>query len=68
MIEKQLKNGEIKDIDIFKYKDGKMEECDGGFNATDLKDMIRNKHLGGKRTNPQECSEVKDYPKMLYLY
>ena len=64
LIEKQVANGDLKDIDIDKYKDSDMEECDGGYGTADIKNMIKNKELGGKRTSPQEVPEVKKYPKV----
>ena len=43
-----------------------MEECDGGnassratgYGSIDLTDLIKNKKLGGKRSSPQEQSEL----------
>ena len=43
-----------------------MEECDGGndssrttgYGSIDLTDLIKNKKLGGKRSSPQEESEL----------
>ena len=44
-----------------------MEECDGGYGASvgakDLRKLLRNKQLGGKRTNPQMDSEIQKFPK-----
>ena len=67
IIEKQIEDGEIVDIDISIYQNNKMEECDGGetsrkttgYGPADLKNLIKNKNSGGRRTNPQENSEVK---------
>ena len=38
-----------------------MEECDGGFgnDSLDLDSLRRNKLAGGKRTSPQEISDVR---------
>ena len=61
LIEKQIDDGSIKNVDITKYKDAEMEECDGGFgnDSLDLDSLRRNKMAGGKRTSPQETSDVR---------
>ena len=45
-----------------------MEECDGGeisrkttgYGPNDLKSLVRNKEMGGRRTSPQENSQNKN--------
>ena len=64
IIEQKLASGELKDIDMSKYKDSKMEECDGGYGNEDLHTLGKNKNLGGRRTNPQEGPEVNKFPKV----
>ena len=49
------------------YQTKEMEECDGGeasssaivYGSGDLKKLMKNKKLGGKRSSPQENPEVK---------
>ena len=64
IIENKVATGKLKDIDISKYMVNEMEECDGGEASMEstgygsLKNLVLNKQLGGRRTNPQEKSEV----------
>ena len=68
IIEKQLNDGEIVDIDISIYQKNDMEECDGGeisrkttgYGPNDLKSLVRNKEMGGRRTSPQENTQNKN--------
>ena len=62
IIANKLETGELKDIDIAKYINEDMEECDGdkeeiGYES--LNELVMNKDLGGKRSSPQEESVVK---------
>ena len=53
------------------YKSNEMEECDGGearskttgYGPMDLQNLFKNKHLGGKRTSPQEQSDQRQQVK-----
>ena len=65
IIEKQLEDGDIVNIDISKYKEKEMEECDGGQYSSEttgygnIQNLINNKNSGGRRTNPQQNSEQR---------
>ena len=60
IIENKLSTGELVDIDISKYTNDEMEQCDGGEASTEstgygsLKNLVLNKKLGGRRISPQE--------------
>ena len=62
IIEKQIENGEIKDVNIDIYR---MEECNEGEESNEntgsdsLKTLVENKIKGGKRTSPQDQSEFR---------
>ena len=64
IIKEKVQSGEYQDIDISKYVDEEMEECDGGDVSSEttgygsLNRIIMNKKLGGKRSSPQEESSV----------
>ena len=60
IIKDKVKSGEFTDIDISKYVDDDMEECDGGDVSIEttgygsLNRIAINKKLGGRRSNPKE--------------
>ena len=62
ILEKQLADGEIKNVDLSKYQeDGKEELYDERSNTVDsynLQSLLTNKLKGGKRANPQEKSDM----------
>ena len=65
IIGKQIADGEIVNVDLSKYDESALEECDGGDNSSkptgygqlDFRNLIKNKKMGVKRTNPQEKPE-----------
>ena len=65
IIEKQVKDGDIINVDIAKYLNAEMEECDGGEISSkttgygQLENLMKNKERGGKRTSPQENPESR---------
>ena len=65
ILEKQIMDGDIINVDISKYKDSEMEECDGGEHSKEstgygsLQNLVKNKLLGGKRTSPQANPDLK---------
>ena len=67
IIQKQLDDGEIRNIDLSMHQTNDMEECDGGeasssatgYGFGDLKNMVKNKKLGGKRSSPQDNPEIR---------
>ena len=67
LIEKQLNDGDIVNVDIKKYKDKEETETESdiksnSYGSKELKTLFSNKLKGGKRTSPQEKTEMKKSP------
>ena len=58
LIEKQIADGEIINVDMTKYREKSSDEIPRN-TVGNLKTLLTNKLKGGKRTSPQEKSEIK---------